>query len=409
VDPRPGLDPDAASGAALQPAKERPVTSVGRVVGPHLTLLLVAGVALALALRIALLHGENEDTGVFTVWLDHLQRFGVADFLSTEFRTNYTPLYLYQLVVGNWLFPGSADLLVLKYLPIACDVLAAVFAWKIVRLRHPRGNLPALAFLVVLLAPTVVLNGSYWGQIDSVWTAWLLACVYFLLVRREALAFLSYGVALAVKVQAVFLLPLLVALALRRYVRWRMFALVPAVYLVTLVPALLAGRSFGSLVDLYREQAGYFGELTLNAPNLYAWIPERFSDRLDGPATVAALLVLGLATLAAARYPRRLDAEAILLLATFSVLLAPFLLPHMHERYFYAADVLTIVLAFYRPRWAFVAVLVQLASLLSYWPFLFRHDAVPLAVLALVETAALVSLCVLAVRLVRARTASPLR
>jgi Gpi18-like mannosyltransferase len=100
----------------------------------------------------------------------------------------------------------------------------------------------------------------------------------------------------------------------------------------------------------------------------------------------------------------RLEADTIVATAAFSLLLVPFVLPHMHERYFYAADMLTIVLAFFRPRWAFVAVLVQVVSFLSYWPFLFGHEAVPLATLAMVETGAVVALGVLlACRL----TASP--
>ena len=69
-----------------------------------------------------------------------------------------------------------------------------------------------------------------------------------------------------------------------------------------------------------------------------------------------------------------------------------------HERYFYAADVFTIVLAFYRSRWVVVAVVVQLVSFLSYWPFLFGHAAVPLATLAVVESVALMALAVLLAR-----------
>jgi Gpi18-like mannosyltransferase len=368
-----------------------------------------AGVATlaALVLRSTLLHGENEDTDVFITWLDFLQANGVTDFLRHEFRTNYPPLYLYQLIVGDLIFPSDGDLLVVKYLPIAFDVICAGLAWKIVRLRHPLGPAALIAFVAVLFAPTVVLNSAYWGQIDSIWTAGLLACLYFLLVQRDALAFVAYGFALAVKVQAVFLMPVLVALALRREVRWRWFALVPAVYVALAIPAALAGRSSVELLTLYREQAGYFGELTLNAPNAYAWIPERLSGRLAGPATVAALLLLAVATAAAARYPRRLTQDALVAMSTFSVLLAPYVLPHMHERYFYAADVMTIVLAFHRPRWAFIAVLVQSASLLSYWPFLFRHDALPLGVLAVVETVAVVALAALVLRLGRAEAARP--
>jgi Gpi18-like mannosyltransferase len=365
----------------------------------HWSLLAVVAVAAALALRAFLVHGENEDTAVFATWLDYLQENGVGEFLRHEFRTNYPPLYLYQLVLGDLVLP--TDLLVMKVVPIACDVLCAALAWKIVRLRHPVGPAPLAAFVAVLFAPTVVLNSAYWGQIDSMWTAGLLACVYFLLRRRETAALLSFGLALAVKVQAVFLLPLLVALALRGRIRWRAFLLVPVPYLLLCIPAVLAGRSFPDLLTLYRDQAGYFGELTLNAPNPYAWIPERFSGRLADPATGIALVVLAGLTLLAARRPRRLDDDALVGMATFSVLVAPFVLPHMHERYFFAADVFTVVLAFHRPRWALVAVAVQVTSLLAYWPFLFLYDALPLALLAAVESLAVIGLAALLVRMAR--------
>jgi hypothetical protein len=43
----------------------------------------------------------------------------------------------------------------------------------------------------------------------------------------------------------------------------------------------------------------------------------------------------------------------------------------MHERYFYLADVLSVVLAFYRPRLWYLPLIVQASSFLSYVPFLF--------------------------------------
>jgi hypothetical protein len=59
--------------------------------------------------------------------------------------------------------------------------------------------------------------------------------------------------------------------------------------------------------------------------------------------------------------------------ATFTILM-PYTLPGMHERYFYLADVLTVVLAFYRPLLWYVPLLVQGSSLLSYAPFLFGRN-----------------------------------
>ena len=44
----------------------------------------------------------------------------------------------------------------------------------------------------------------------------------------------------------------------------------------------------------------------------------------------------------------------------------PYLLPRMHDRYFFLADILTVALAFVRPRLWVVAALFQVGSLTSY-------------------------------------------
>jgi hypothetical protein len=62
----------------------------------------------------------------------------------------------------------------------------------------------------------------------------------------------------------------------------------------------------------------------------------------------------------------------VLLAGSLFALLIPFLLPSMHERYFYLADILTVVMAFYRPNLWYVPVLVQTSSALSYVPYLFH-------------------------------------
>ena len=48
----------------------------------------------------------------------------------------------------------------------------------------------------------------------------------------------------------------------------------------------------------------------------------------------------------------------------------PFLLPHMHDRYFFAADVLTVVVAYAYVKYSAAAPLTQFASLLGYHAYL---------------------------------------
>jgi Gpi18-like mannosyltransferase len=81
----------------------------------------------------------------------------------------------------------------------------------------------------------------------------------------------------------------------------------------------------------------------------------------------------------------RMTADRLIEVATLSVLIVPYFLPKMHDRYFFPADVLSLILAFFFPRYFIVPVIIGLVSFLSYWPFLFGFEVVPLQLLAVVQ------------------------
>jgi Gpi18-like mannosyltransferase len=85
-----------------------------------------------------------------------------------------------------------------------------------------------------------------------------------------------------------------------------------------------------------------------------------------------------------------LDGDMIIKLSLVLVLLLPFTLPHMHERYFFAADVISIIYAFYTPKHFFVPIIVGGASLFSYFPFLFREEPIGLQYLTVLMGVALI-------------------
>ena len=65
-----------------------------------------------------------------------------------------------------------------------------------------------------------------------------------------------------------------------------------------------------------------------------------------------------------------------------AVLLAvgiPFLLPHMHDRYFFAADILTVIMAFACGKYFAAAPLSQFASLLGYHAYLKMRYLLPMS------------------------------
>jgi len=304
--------------------------------------------------------------------------------------TNNTPLYEYLLVAAN--YAGLSPIHAIKLIPITFDFINAFFVYKIVRLRYPAGSVSLYGFLVALFAPTVVLNGSFWGETDMLYTSCLVACLYFLLAKRETAGMLAFGLAVSFKLQAMFLAPFLLILLLKRSVSWKRFLLVPAVYLVTLIPAWLMGRPLPELLQVYLGQTGKYKALSMNAATLYQWLPNDLYDILYPAGVLWCAVVVFFFVSLVYKSRMRLINERLIELATLSVLLVPCFLPKMHDRFFFPADVISILLGFYFPQRFYVPVVISAVSFFSYLPFLFGYEVIPLRYLALIPLALVVLL-----------------
>ncbi len=346
-------------------------------------LIAVIGVALALALRYFLLSFRSIDFMSYTrVWYNAIKDGGFSSF-SQSF-SNYNVPYLYLLYVVIRFLPDLPGLIATKIPSLVSDFVMAWLAYRIVRLKYHDSPAPLFAAFAILFAPTIVLNSAFWGQADALYGTALVACLYFLLIRREVWAMLMFGVSVAFKAQAVFLLPLLLALAARRELYWRHLLLVPTVIFVALLPAWAAGRSLVDLLMIYPAQAGQYEQLTMHAPSIFAWIPDtgRNYPYFYPVGLLAAAAVAFAYLLLIYRSKAKMTPSLLVELAAISVMLMPFVLPKMHERYFYPADVLTILLAFYRPRLFFVPIGMSIISFLAYEPTLFNAEPVPMVALA---------------------------
>ena len=373
----------------------------------------------AVAVRLAFVNEVNSDYRAFlSPWYDALAAGGGFRAIGQEIG-NYDPPYLYLLAAATYL--PLPKIVAIKLVSIAFDVLLAAFAGLIVRRRFSV-RMAVLAFAVVLFAPTVLINSGYWGQCDSIYAAFCLGSLYFLLRGRTWWACVFFGLALSFKLQAAFFLPALLIMMVVNRRRLLALLAIPATFIVTLLPAALAGRSWRSLLMVYPNQvttggnAGGFGRAgggfgaggggfgaggvrpgaassgglgtwTQNGPTMFQWVGGSVAWLVLGLA-IAALLIVGMGALCWRRRP--LTEPQIVLLVTATVLAVPFFLPQMHERYFYLADVMTIVAAFYLRRFWPVALVVSACSLLSYFPFLWRTTPVPLPLVAFGEFLAVI-------------------
>lgn len=345
--------------------------------------ILVVALGLALALRLVLFDFKSLDFyASLKPWYNTIRAGGFGAF-ATNFST-YNPPYLYLLYLVARFLPDISVVAAVKLPSLLADYVCAYFVGRIVKVGSPQPRfLPYMAASAVLFAPSVVLNSAFWGQADSLLAAGILACVFYLMIRRPVPAMLAFGVALAFKLQAVFLAPVLLALAAKGYIPWKSFLYIPLVLLIAILPAWAAGRPLAELLGVYAYQTSQFEFITMNAPSVYAWLPDtkRVFNLMYTPGIImgAAATLVWFTVLYKSSHAiaGRLLAEVALV----SVLVVPLFLPKMHERYFYLADLLAIVVGFLYPRLWLVPLAIIAVSSASYQPFLFERALVPLPVL----------------------------
>jgi Gpi18-like mannosyltransferase len=342
----------------------------------------------------------------FQDWYRKMAQYGLQSLREPFF--GYTPPYLYLLWLATLTRGILPEVVSIKLISIVFDLLNAWLVYRIVRIKARQGPLPVLAAAGFLLLPTVWINSAWWGQADALYTCFLLACVYFLMQNRPFEAMIALGFSFSIKAQAAFLGPLILLLILRRKIPWYYLALIPVVYLVVILPAAWAGAPLLGLLTVYQGQAGTFQVLSKNAPNLYVFTP----DRLYLPILVSGLLltvaVLLIWAYIYARRIREFNPSIILLCALASAALAPFVLPKMHDRYFYLADVLSHILVFFLPGMWYIPLAFQLISGLAYSVFLLGiappHSVMIIKLAASLNTIVLAWLLVKQYRLTRMQT-----
>lgn len=306
----------------------------------------------------------------FIPWLNHLVDKGPVGGFAGGFG-DYTPPYYYLLAVASLFASWIDPVTLIKSVSVVSVALLCVATWRLlVALKVER---PERLAACIALLPSVATNAALMGQCDALYAAPLVVAVAMAVERKHAAMLVWAGVALAIKSQAAFAGPFFLALLIARRVPVRLWLLSPLAFAACMVPAWAAGWPAHDLATIYFRQAGFFEDLSRNAPNIWAVIqstPLVHRHDLSGLASAAAI---GGAALYTAHFSaHRLSDRALVAAAALAPLIVVGLLPKMHERYFFVADILVVACAAAgrgRRGWTDAA-LVQAGSTLGILAFL---------------------------------------
>ena len=124
--------------------------------------------------------------------------------------------------------------------------------------------------------------------------------------------------------------------------------------------------------SIYTKQIGEYNQLTLNAPSIYQLLNQAVASRwiFSNVGIIFAVGATIFLTAVFLRQEKTINNTLFIDLAFLLCLMIPYLLPHMHERYFYLADTLSVAYFACHSRRVYAPVLMVFCSLNSYLAFL---------------------------------------
>ncbi len=358
---------------------------------------------LALAVRYSFSpYPSNDLLSCIFPWIRNFRSNGHLAYLKVM-QGDYPPFYMTILALISYLPAGPLvngyglaskypyylyDMLYVKTLSFAFDILLAIGVYKIVKMYNKENKiLPIAAYAVALFLPTVFVNSGFWGQCDGMYVGLVVWCVYYALQNKSLPASIFLGFALAHKLQTIFIIPFLGYLWLRNRFKLRYLLVTLAVVFITFLPCYMAGAPFVSPFEKYGTLTIEYPKPNYNSGSLYTFIQDIFWYKENDVSTEQGTynlihyggIFFGLAITVMALiiiYKKNVKPtkESLPAIAALFAMLMPFVLPHMHERYFYMGEVMVMIYCLTTKKRYWLIPVVQLSGMITYMPYIFNSQ-----------------------------------
>lgn len=321
-------------------------------------------------------------------WILQLKEGGFKA-LATDFY-DYAPPFMYVL----WIISILPINPMTAYKGISCilDFVVAIIAAKMIFNLTKSKTRAYGIYSIFMIMPTMVLNSALWAQCDVFYTVFVLLSIYFILKDRPSFGMFFYGIAFAFKLQSLFVFPIYVILWAKKKIKLENFLWIIIMYFAGIMPAWIAGRPLMELINIYVAQGAQdVWSLSIKLSNIYQIYGTSFF--LIEYAKAGIWLILGILMfimfyMAYKKYP--ITREFAILGCLFFAMLTPYFLPHMHERYYYLADVFAIIYAFINPKKFYIAIIQIMLSFTAYMEYLSKTFSGPIAYYSFVQLALII-------------------
>ena len=304
-------------------------------------------------------------------WMIQIKEYGGFESLKYSIG-NYNILYMTIMAIISYL-PNT--IACIKFVSYIFDFVIAIFGslivLHIVNKKDNKYELASITYTALIMLPTLFLNSAVWGQCDSMYAAFILISFYCILKNKNFLAFVFAGLSFACKLQFIFVLPIYVVLYFKKKnFSIFNFIIIPVVNFITCLPAVIAGRNIIDCLKIYVAQTGQSTEqLSNNFTNIYKYIPKFFESQ-PSVMILITLIVIGSVTVLVLYSNNKWKDINTIELSIVYVLIMSSLLPYMHERYAYVAEVLIVLYVIIKGKDFYGVAITQFAAITEYMSFL---------------------------------------
>ncbi len=158
--------------------------------------------------------GFYSDINTFKIWANLLYSNGFYNFYSSDVFTDYPAGYMYILylcgIIKNLFnldFNSFAFTFIIKLPAIIFDILSSIFIYKI-SLKFTDNYKSFLIAILYTLNPAIILISSVWGQVDSIYTFFIIYSIYLLENNKNLLSFIIFSISTVIKPQSLIFTPI---------------------------------------------------------------------------------------------------------------------------------------------------------------------------------------------------------
>lgn len=305
--------------------------------------------------------------------------------------TDYPPLYVIVLGLNSWinlvLFGNNnvstfSYMLVSKMVPTLCIFISGMILF--LYLREKNRKIAYITFITYIFNIALLYNSAYWGQVDSVYSMFILISVLFILRKRYILSSLFLMLGFLTKAQSLVFVPVIWAVIFFQNGIIKTLKIVKInllIMLAFLIPFYLTGGGLNMIKNFF--PVGVSSYVSLNAYNFWFLIFPGFypnvaisdnQELLFISMKSVGLILLGIyGCLVLYQLYKKNDNKSVVL-AMSSVALGFFMLPtEIHERYMFPFFVLFSLIFMKSKKYILVYVvstftyLINMMMTMSFW------------------------------------------